>query len=480
MLFNSLEFAVFFPIVAGLYFLLPYRHRTVLLLVSSCVFYMAFIPAYILILGITILIDYAAGLWLERTVAPGRRRLLLFSSIVATCAVLFVFKYFDFFVGNARSFAGLFGWQLTGPSMSIILPIGLSFHTFQSLSYVIEVFNGRQKAEHNFLTYATYVMFFPQLVAGPIERPQNLLHQFNERHDFDYVRITSGLKRMAWGFFKKLVVADRLALYVNDVYAVPQDHNGLQLTLATVFFAYQIYCDFSGYSDIAIGSARVLGFRLMENFRRPYHAESISAFWQRWHISLSSWFRDYVYVPLGGNRALRPVWFRNLLLTFTISGLWHGANWTYVVWGFVNGVYLVSGVILKPLRGRLWALVGVQGPHALRTAAGVVMVFVLSCLAWTIFRAQNLGDALYVLSHFWRGWDVSAIATPQFLLRQLPVAVLSIVVLELVESLNQRVSVTALLARQPTVMRWSVYTSFVLGVILFGIYRHSQFIYFQF
>jgi D-alanyl-lipoteichoic acid acyltransferase DltB (MBOAT superfamily) len=218
----------------------------------------------------------------------------------------------------------------------------------------------------------------------------------------------------------------------------------------------------------------------MENFQRPYHAASISAFWQRWHISLSSWFRDYVYVPLGGNRASRPVWFRNLLITFTISGLWHGANWTYVVWGFVNGVYLVSGVILKPFRERFWALIGVPGPHALRTAAGVVVVFVLSCVAWTIFRAQNLGDALYVLSHFWQGWDVAAITTPQFLLRQLPVAVLSIVVLELVESLNQRVSVTALLARQPTVLRWAAYTSFVLGVILFGIYRHSQFIYFQF
>src|SRR6478735_4010845 len=238
MLFNSLEFAFFFPIVCALYFLLPQRWRTLLLLVSSCVFYMAFIPAYILILGLTIVVDYVAGIYLERT--EGSARLyLLWISIVATCAILFVFKYFYFFTDSFIGMVGLFGWKLTGPTIHIILPIGLSFHTFQSLSYVVEVYRGKQKAEKSFLVYATYVMFFPQLVAGPIERPQNLLHQFYEKHDFDYDRVTSGLKRMAWGFFKKLVVADRLALYVNDVYAAPQQYNGLQLTLGTVFFAYQ-------------------------------------------------------------------------------------------------------------------------------------------------------------------------------------------------------------------------------------------------
>jgi len=287
MLFNSLEFAIFLPVVVVLYFLTPYRARTLLVLLASCAFYMAFIPAYILILATTIGIDYAAGLWLERTTGNARRALLIVS-IVATCAVLFVFKYFNFFIDSFVASARAFGWDVDGPAVSIILPIGLSFHTFQSLSYVIEVYNRRQKAECDFITYATYVMFFPQLVAGPIERPQNLLHQFHEIHSFDYERITSGLKRMAWGFFKKLVIADRLALYVNDVYASPQNFNGLQLTIATVFFAYQIYCDFSGYSDIAIGSARVLGFRLMENFRTPYHSASISEFWRRWHISLSS------------------------------------------------------------------------------------------------------------------------------------------------------------------------------------------------
>jgi alginate O-acetyltransferase complex protein AlgI len=479
MLFNSLEFAIFFPVVAVLYFLLPYRLRTILLLVASCVFYMAFIPAYILILAITIVIDYFAGIWIERT--EGRtRRVLLATSVVATCSVLFVFKYFYFFTDNALLLAGVFGWQLTGPTIDIILPVGLSFHTFQSLSYVIEVYKRRQEAEPHFITYATYVMFFPQLVAGPIERPQNLLHQFYERHDFDYDRVTSGLKRMAWGFFKKLVVADRLALYVNDVYGSPTEHNGLQLSIATVFFAYQIYCDFSGYSDIAIGSARVLGFKLMENFRSPYHSASVSEFWQRWHISLSTWFRDYVYIPLGGSRTSESRWYRNLLITFTVSGFWHGANWTFVVWGFLNGTHLILGILLKPVREGIWAVLGLPSTHPVRRAVAIATLFCLTCVAWVFFRAESLPDAAYILTNFWRGWDFGAIRTEQFLLRQMPVAVLSIAALETVEIVHPRVSLTGFIARRPLVLRWSAYTALILGVVLFGVHRESQFIYFQF
>jgi len=479
MLFNSLEFALFFPVVVAAYFLLPQRFRTALLLAASCVFYMAFIPAYILILTVTIVVDYTAGIYLEKT--NGRlRRWILAVSVITTCAVLFIFKYFYFFTDSLTGFVGLFGWQLTGPSIRIILPIGLSFHTFQSLSYVVEVYRGRQAAERNFLTYATYVMFFPQLVAGPIERPQNLLHQFYERHSFDYERVTSGLKRMAWGFFKKLVVADRLALYVNDVYAAPQAFNGLQLTLATVFFAYQIYCDFSGYTDIAIGSARVLGFKLMENFDRPYCSRSISEFWHRWHISLSSWFRDYVYIPMGGNRVSKPRWYANLLVTFTVSGLWHGANWTYVLWGALNGVYLMLGVATKPLRDKGFHVLGVKDTGAIRGVIGVAVTFALTCIGWVVFRARNLSDACYILTHFWSGWDFGAIRTEQFLLRQLPVAVLSIVFLEAVQLLHGKVSLTNFLLRKPLVLRWSAYLSFVMAVVLFGVYRKSQFIYFQF
>ncbi len=480
MLFNSLAFAIFFPIVAGIYFLLPQRLRTFHLLLSSCIFYMAFIPAYILILALTILIDYTAGIYLEK--ATGRARIWwLRGSIVATCLVLFVFKYFYFFIDNYIGVAGFLGWQVSAPTtVNIILPIGLSFHTFQSLSYVIEVYYGRQKAERNFLTYATYVMFFPQLVAGPIERPQNLLHQFYEKHPFDYERVTSGLKRMAWGFFKKLVIADRLALYVNDVYAAPQNFTGLQLTIATVFFAYQIYCDFSGYSDIAIGSARVLGFKLMENFDRPYVSLSIAEFWKRWHISLSTWFKDYVYIPLGGNRVGKGRHFANLLITFGISGFWHGANWTYVVWGLLNGFYLIIETYTQRFGKSVFGRVGMSEESVTRKTMRLALTFILTCIAWVIFRAKSLEDAWYIYSHFYIGWDFGSIGTEQFLLRQMPAAILSIVFLEAVQFLKPRLSIPMTLAKLPQTVRWSVYLSFIMLTIMFGIYRKTQFIYFQF
>ena len=479
MLFNSIEFALFFPIVCALYFSLGRSWQTPLLLASSCLFYMAFIPVYILILGLTIVIDYAAGIYLER-VTGRSRTILLVVSIVATCLVLFVFKYFAFFTGTFVGLTGFLGWQFDNPTLNIILPIGLSFHTFQSLSYVVEVYRGHQKAEHNFITYATYVMFFPQLVAGPIERPQNLLHQFHLHHQFDYDRVTSGLKRMAWGFFKKLVVADRLALYVNDVYAAPESYNGLQLTIATVFFAYQIYCDFSGYSDIAIGSARVLGFKLMENFDTPYASKSIAEFWRRWHISLSTWFRDYVYVPLGGSRVRPLLRIRNILMTFGISGLWHGANWTYVVWGLVNGMFLIVGWLTKSARQRVYGLLGLKETSIIRQAAMLFTTFILTCGAWVIFRANDLQDAWYILSHFTQGWNINQVSTPQFLLRQLPVAFAAILALEIGQSLHRRVSVPEILRKLPTTPRWALYTVFVLVSAMFGVYREAQFIYFQF
>lgn len=479
MLFNSIEFAIFFPVVATAFFLLSQRWRVHWLLFSSCVFYMAFIPAYILVLLATILIDYFAGIFIEKS-DGSRRKLLLWVSILSTCTVLFIFKYFGFFTGSFVGLADLLGWHLTRPVLHIILPIGLSFHTFQSLSYVIEVYRSRQKAETNFIVYATYVMFFPQLVAGPIERPQNLLHQFRERHDFDYTHVTAGLKRMAWGFFKKLVVADRLSLYVNDVYAAPRNFNGLQLTIATFFFAYQIYCDFSGYSDIAIGAAQVLGFRLMENFRTPYYSKSITEFWRRWHISLSTWFKDYVYIPLGGNRVVKSRHIANLLITFVLSGLWHGANWTFVAWGALNGVYLVAGWLTHDWRDRFFGFLGVTPESRLRQWSMWLTTFLLTCGAWIVFRARNMADAGYVFAHLGRGWNFHAIATEQFLMRQFPVAVAAILVLEIGQRWEQVVSVPSYVGRLQVTARWALYAGFVMAVIMFGVYRKMQFIYFQF
>src|SRR5689334_249793 len=367
MLFNSVAFLIFFPVVTTAYFLLPHRFRWMLLLAASCYFYMAFIPKYIFIVLVTITVDYFAGLGLERFEGRKKRWILL-SSILTNIGMLAFFKYFNFANENLAMLAKFIGWNYPIHSLSIILPIGLSFHTFQSLSYTIEVYRGHQKAEHHFGYLALYVMYYPQLVAGPIERPQNILHQLHTEQRFEYQRVTDGLKWMAWGMFKKVVVADRMVLFVNPVYNDPTHHSGPALVFATLAFAIQIYCDFSGYSDIAFGSAQVMGVRLMKNFNHPYFADSISEFWRRWHISLSTWFRDYVYIPLGGNRVAKPRWVFNLFITFLISGLWHGAAWTYIIWGALHGSYFVLSALIGPFWKRLSSLARLDRLPRLKTA----------------------------------------------------------------------------------------------------------------
>ena len=295
--------------------------------------------------------------------------------------------------------------------------MGLSFHTFQAMSYTIEVYRGRQKAERHFGIYALYVMFYPQLVAGPIERPQNLIHQFYEEHRFDYDRVVSGLQLIAWGLFKKVVVADRLAKVVNVVYAGPSQYGGPPLVIATVFFAFQIFCDFSGYSDIAIGSARVMGFTLMNNFNRPYHSQSIAEFWRRWHISLSTWFRDYVYIPLGGNRLSVPRWYANILVVFLVSGLWHGARWTYVIWGALHGIFLIVGAVTEKFRARITAAIGLGRHPFFHNPLRVLFTFALVNLGWIFFRASSVRDAWQILTRLFTGWtDICTFAG----LRKLP------------------------------------------------------------
>ena len=403
MLFNSFHFLVFFPVVTTLYFLLPHRHRWALLLTASCYFYMAFIPQYILILFVTITVDYFAGIGLE-SVQGSRRRWVLLASIAANVGMLGFFKYFNFANENIAALANFIGWNYPIENLAIILPIGLSFHTFQSLSYTIEVYRGNQKAERHFGYLALYVLFYPQLVAGPIERPQNILHQLHEEHRFEYQRVTDGLKWMAWGMFKKVVVADRMALFVNPVYDSPRDFQGPALVFATIAFAIQIYCDFSGYSDIAFGSAQVMGIRLMKNFQHPYFATSISEFWRRWHISLSTWFRDYVYIPLGGNRAGTRRMAINLLITFLISGLWHGANWTFVIWGGLHGLYVVLNNLVEPRWIRLRDLGFAKRLPSAFDAASLLTTFGLVCFAWIFFRAANISDALYIAGNLFTGW----------------------------------------------------------------------------
>ena len=396
MIFNSIQFVIFFIVVTSLYFSLPQNKRWLLLLLSSCYFYMAFVPIYILILGFTIVVDYFAGILIED--AQGKRRkLFLLLSLVANIGVLAVFKYWNFIAQNFSFLLKGFGLAGSIPYLSILLPIGLSFHTFQAMSYTIEVYRGHQKAERHFGIYSLYVMFYPQLVAGPIERPQNLLHQFREHHQFEFERVAEGLKEMLWGFVKKIVIADRLSLYVNAVYNNPEQHNGSTLIVATIFFAFQIYCDFSGYSNIAIGAAKVMGFKLMTNFNRPYFARNIAEFWKRWHISLSTWFRDYLYISLGGNKVSIPRWYFNLFFVFLISGLWHGANWTFIIWGALNGFYLVFALVTQKARDRINELTGLTRIPIVHRGLQILITFILTCFAWIFFRANNLHDATVII-----------------------------------------------------------------------------------
>jgi len=487
MLFNSFQFLLFFPTATLLYFLLPYRFRWQLLLLASCLFYMAFIPWYIVILIVTILIDYFAGLWLDKPdLSPARRKMVLAISIVSTCLVLFVFKYYNFFNTNFAAIAQLLHWNYSLGALKIILPIGLSFHTFQSLSYVVEVYRGNQKAERHFGIYALYVMFYPQLVAGPIERPQNLLHQFYAKHTFEYQRVTDGLKLMVWGLFKKVVIADRLSIAVNQVYGSPRDYTGWPLIVATIFFAFQIYCDFSGYSDIAIGAAQVMGYRLMDNFNRPYFSKSIAEFWKRWHISLSTWFRDYLYIPLGGSRTKTWRWQFNLFITFLVSGFWHGANWTYVIWGGINGFYLICSLWTKNFRQSFCNAIGLDRFPTFHKYLRIGITFSLVCIAWIFFRANSIEDAWYILTHLVQGLQRGIHGSGSHgvglkLYRyELAVGIIAVCLMEFIHTIQRHRRIRHMLVDRPWWFRWSLYYAICFSIIYFGVFEQVQFIYFQF
>lgn len=488
MLFNSAAFLVFFPVVTAGYFALPHRLRWAWLLAASCYFYMAFIPIYILILAFTIVVDYFAGILIERA-AGSSRRLWLMASLIANVGVLFFFKYYNFFNESLLESGRWFGahWQL--PALNIILPIGLSFHTFQAMSYTIEVYRGNQKAERHFGVYALYVMFYPQLVAGPIERPQNVLHQFHERHAFNADDAREGLRLMLLGLVKKVVIADNIAVLVDRVYTDPHRYPAPVLALATALFAFQIYADFSGYSDIALGTARFMGIRLMTNFNHPYLARSISEFWRRWHISLSTWFRDYVYIPLGGNRKGYARTQFNLLATFSISGLWHGANWTFVIWGALNGLYLVAANVTDARRARAAEGLGLSRWPRLHALLAGLWTFVLVTIAWTFFRARTVGDAAYVLrtvaTESWRyhtpGALRAALATLDMPRGEVLGAVLAAVALFAFDyAAEHHGGGAAALSRHRATVRWGLYYAGVTALLVFGRFGLQQFIYFQF
>lgn len=474
MLFNSIEFVIFFIVVTGLYFLLNHRYRWILLLISSCYFYMAFVPVYILILGFTIVIDYFAGILIEGSTGK-RRKSWLVVSLIANIGVLAIFKYYNFINDNITALLYGVGQSNPIPYLNILLPIGLSFHTFQAMSYTIEVYRGHQKAERHFGIYSLYVMFYPQLVAGPIERPQNLLFQFYKEHKFEYSRVISGLQLMLWGFFKKLVIADRLAVYVDSIYNNADYHNGPTLIVATIFFAFQIYCDFSGYSDIAIGSAKVMGFDLMTNFKRPYFSSSISEFWSRWHISLSTWFRDYLYISLGGNRVSIPRWYFNLFIVFLISGLWHGANWTYIIWGALNGLYLVFALVRARYIDAFFQN-NINLPSPLVKGLNILVTFALICFSWIFFRAASFQDASLIITKMVTTGG-SVFVSNAFLFLYCILAIILLMGIELRQELKGQI---LFFKSDRLILRNLSYIFLILLILLIGVFDGGQFIYFQF
>jgi D-alanyl-lipoteichoic acid acyltransferase DltB (MBOAT superfamily) len=485
MLFNSLAFFVFFPLVTLAYFALPHRFRWVLLLAASLYFYGFWKPSYLFFLGLSTSIDFAVARLIGREKRPLARRLLLTASLVANFGLLFLFKYLGFF---ARSIE----WALAASGSSthlrvpeLLLPVGISFYTFQTVSYVVDVYRGEREPETHFGKFALFVAFFPHLVAGPIVRAKKLIPQFSVEHRWDYARVVSGLGWMLWGFFKKVVIADRAAAIVNVVYPHPERYQGTTIVIATYAFAFQIYCDFSGYSDIAIGAARVLGIELTKNFDDPYSSASMVELWRRWHISLSTWFRDYVYVPLGGNRVgpVRRSW--NLFVVFLLSGLWHGASWTFVAWGAFHGVMIIATNAVTSLAARLfkdrtWS----PGFLAILRVMGVVLTFHLVCIGWVFFRAKDLAQAKLVFAQLDYFLPVSTLhelthlgpLPPDAMEVELVILVASIVALQIVNAFLRRKSPPRLAGA----FGWVAWSSLAVWVLFTGLQAHTPFIYFQF
>jgi D-alanyl-lipoteichoic acid acyltransferase DltB (MBOAT superfamily) len=467
MLFNSLQFLVFFLVVTLWFFRIKnQKGRTWLLLMASCYFYMAFVPVYILILGGTIVIDYVAGIQIAKKQGKARKAWLV-ASIIANVGILACFKYINFLAANINDTLRLFHVTKDIPLLRIVLPIGLSFHTFQAMSYTIEVYRGHQPPERNFVTYALYVMFYPQLVAGPIERPQNVLPQLHEYRPYNGDNVKEGLARMLWGFFKKVVIADRLAMSVDYIFGHYEHASAGALAIGAVLYSFQIYCDFSGYSDIGIGAARVMNIRLMENFAQPYIARNIAGFWARWHISLSTWFRDYVYIPLGGNRKGEGRRKRNVFITFLLSGLWHGANWTFVAWGALHGALVTFG------HGRAKDNKGEKSRfHRPKVLLFVVANFLLVTLFWIFFRAENLHKAIAYIGGIFRlqnGSNRIGINMAEFIFSLLLILIM----------MWRENRLPGHFIAGNSAFGWYV-AGMVAVCYFFGVFSENQFIYFQF
>lgn len=451
-----------------------------MLLAASYFFYYSWEPRWTAVLAACTVVAYSGGLTMAATSGKGRRVAVLATTLTANAGVLLVLKYFNFFSRSARDVAGALGVALHVPAMNLLLPVGISFYTFKLLGYLVDTYRGSAPERH-LGHFAVYVAFFPQILAGPIERASNFLPQLREKVRFDYGRTVGGMRLMLWGLVKKVVIADRLAWLVDHVYAAPVEHEGLPLVVATYLFAFQIYCDFSGYSDLAIGAGKILGFDTMLNFNRPYFAKSTTEFWRRWHISLSSWFRDYLYIPLGGSRVKVMRWAINVLIVFLISGLWHGAGWTFVLWGAIHGAYLVAGRLLKPVRERVVGAIRMDRAPALHEIVRMAVTFHVVTFAWIFFRADSLADAWYVVSHLTAGWDRSvAAALAGYPVGELVFAAGLLALLIAAELWQEYGNAGRWFAAMPRGVRWAVYAAGTLAVVNLRPVYEAPFLYMQF
>lgn len=480
MLFNSLDFAFFFPIVLIVYWIVS-KHliaRNLLVIISSYVFYGWWDWRFLFLIAFSSLIDFIVGNQLYRAKAKSKRKKLLLISLLVNIGLLVYFKYFNFFIESFVGAFTLFGADLEISTLNIILPVGISFYTFQTLSYTIDIYRNQIKPTRDPLAFFAFVSFFPQLVAGPIERASHLLPQFFKVHHFNYKQIKSGLLLMGFGLFKKMVIADRAAILVNQVYNDPTNYHGYEVVLATICFAFQIYCDFSGYSDIAIGAGRTMGFDLMRNFDSPYFSKSITEFWRRWHISLSTWFRDYVYIPLGGSKQGKRKTYYNLFIVFVISGLWHGAAVTFIIWGAIHGVIIVLEKAYAEMR---YNVLSKQKP--IKAFLGGILTFFIVCVSWIFFRANSFKDALTIFKNGLEPAQLKSLFDLGLNDRELTVLICALIVLLLKDFFDRKDSWIARLQNQFIVLRWIVYIAMVLSLIYYGIYgadEASEFIYFQF
>ena len=487
MLFNSIDFAFFLPIVFILYWFVTVKNlklQNFLIVVASYVFYGCWDWRFLSLILFSTLVDYTLGLQLKNEENQLKRKILLWTSILVNLGFLGFFKYYNFFLDNFITAFSFFGQEIQANSLNIILPVGISFYTFQTLSYTIDIYNRKLEPTKDFIVFSAFVSFFPQLVAGPIERATRLLPQFYTKRTFDYSKAVDGMRQILWGLFKKIVIADNCAEYANLIFNNSPDYSGSTLVLGALFFTFQIYGDFSGYSDIAIGTSRLFGFDLIRNFNFPYFSRDIAEFWRRWHISLSTWFRDYLYIPLGGSKGGAWMKVRNTFIIFIVSGLWHGANWTFIVWGALNAVYFLPLLLTNNNRNNLETVALGKNLPNIRESFSILLTFSLTVLAWIFFRAENIGHAWNFIQNMFIGLTTKAgyVQTINLLYWEIGIALPVIILLFVLVEWMGRDGQHALFKlglnwKRP--LRYALYYSILIAIFWFA-GKEQQFIYFQF